>query len=142
MAKLAFEIEERIRDSFAQQTMMSSLGVEMAEVRHGGVTLVAPVGEAFRQQQGFAHGALIFALGDVAAGYAALSVMPMEVEVMTVEMKINLMAPGAHRLVAEGRVLKPGRRLVVVVADVWYENGKRGRKQIAALQGTMIPVEK
>src|SRR3546814_8366890 len=68
-------------------------------------TCALPIlGSAFLQQQGFAHGGLLFTLADTAAGYAALTMMPPEVEVMTLEMKINLMAPASGRLRAEGRV--------------------------------------
>ncbi|GHF53119.1 PaaI family thioesterase [Seohaeicola zhoushanensis] len=132
--------ESRIRDSFARQTMMTTAGAELVSVEEGRVTIAAPVSDGFRQQAGYSHAGLIFALGDTAAGYAALTVMPADVDVLTVEMKINLMSPGMGRLVAEGRVLKPGRRLVIVAADVWAEaEGKR--RHVAALQGTMIPVE-
>ncbi len=66
--------------------------------------------------------------------------MPEAAEVMTVEMKINLMSPATgDQLVAEGRVIRPGRRIMVVAADVWAETGKT-RKHVAMLQGTMIPV--
>lgn len=93
-----------------------------------------------RQQQGHGHAALTFALGDTAAGYAALSVMPEGAEVLTAEIKINLLAPAqGDRLVAEGRVIKPGRRLVVVQADVFAETAD-ARRQIALLTGTMVPV--
>ncbi|MCB1341760.1 MAG: PaaI family thioesterase [Pseudooceanicola sp.] len=119
--------------------MMTTLGAELVAVAEGRVAVAATVAEGLRQQAGYAHAALIFALGDTAAGYAALTVMPPDVDVLTVEMKINLLSPGAGRLVAEGRVLKPGRRLVVVAADVWSEvDGKR--TLAAVLQGTMIPV--
>lgn len=120
--------------------MLQSVGAELVSVEQGRVEIAAPVGAGFRQQQGFAHGGLIFTLGDVAAGYAALSVLPEDVEVMTAEMKINLLAPGADRLVAAGRVLKAGRRLIVVAADVWASDDAGERRHVAALQGTMIPV--
>jgi acyl-coenzyme A thioesterase PaaI-like protein len=66
--------------------------------------------------------------------------MPEGVEVMTVELKISLLAPATGRLIAEGRVVKPGRRLVVVAADVWAEEEAAARRQVAMLLGTMIPV--
>lgn len=135
------ETEARIRDSFARQSLMASIGAELASVALGCVTITAPVLPGFRQQQGFAHGALVFALGDSAAGYSALSVLPKDVEVMTVEMKINLLAPGSGRLMAEGRVVKSSRRLVVVASDVWSIGDGTARRHIAALQGTMIPVQ-
>ncbi len=133
-------VEAKVRASFARQSMMASIGARLIALAPGRATLAAPVGPGFRQQQGFAHGGLVFTLGDSAAGYAALTLLPPEAEVLTVELKINLLAPAAGRLTAEGRVLKPGRRLVVVAADVWAEDEDGGRRQVAALMGTIIPV--
>jgi uncharacterized protein (TIGR00369 family) len=135
------ETDARIRNSFGRHSMLASIGARLVSVGRGRVTVEAPVGEGYRQQQGFAHAGLVFTLGDTAAGYAALTVMPAGVEVMTVEMKINLLAPGTAHLVAEARVLRPGRRLVVVAADVWSVDEAGGRRHVAAMQGTMIPVE-
>lgn len=132
---------ERIRESFARQSLMTTISADIDTVESGRVVISAPVLEDFKQQQGHAHGALVFALGDTAAGYAALSIMPMDKEVMTAELKINFLSPGSGNLIAEGRVLKPGRRLIVVAADVWAQKPDGSRKQVAALQGTMIPVE-
>lgn len=130
----------RIRDSFARQTMMQTLGAELAEVAEGRVVIAAPILPTSLQQHGAGHAGLTFSIGDSAAGYAALTVMPEGAEVMTVEMKINLMSPAmGDRLVAEGRVIRPGRRIVVVAADVWAEVDG-ARKHVALLQGTMIPV--
>ncbi|MEX0969253.1 MAG: PaaI family thioesterase [Paracoccaceae bacterium] len=140
MSVLAPEIALKIRESFACQGLMASFGALLVRVESGHVDIMADVAPAFGQQQGFAHAGMVFALGDSAAGYAALSLLPAQAEVMTVEMKINLMAPATGRLLAQGRVLKAGRRLVVVAADVWAQDGQGARKQVAALQGTMIPV--
>ena len=144
MDRIDPEIEAKVRASFADQSMMNSIGANLDTVESGLVTISAPVLEGYRQQQDFAHGGLIFSVGDTAAGYAALSVMPLDVEVMTVELKINLMAPApaAQMLVAHGRVLKPGRRLVIVASYVWTQDEQGNRVQVAALQGTMIPVKK
>jgi uncharacterized protein (TIGR00369 family) len=132
--------ENRIRDSFARQTMMQTLGAQIDGIAPGKVAITAPILPGSRQQQGFAHAALTFALGDTAAGYAALSVMPEGVEVLTAEIKINLLAPGRGELLrATGRVLKPGRRLVVVTAEVHAIDGG-AETLIAVLQGTMVPV--
>lgn len=134
------DIDARIRDSFGKQTMMQTLGASIDSVAEGRVVITAPILPTSLQQQGAGHAGLAFSIGDSAAGYAALSVMPDEAEVMTVEMKINLMAPAmGDRLVAEGRVIRPGRRIVVVAADVWAEVDG-ARKHVALLQGTMIPV--
>ncbi len=132
--------EARIRASFARQSLMATLGATLTRLEPGRVDISAPLSEGTQQQQGFAHAGLTFAIGDSAAGYAALSLMPEGMEVMTVEMKINLLAPGTGLLIAEGRVLKPGRRLMVVAADV-YSEAEGPRRHVAALQGTMIPVE-
>ncbi len=106
-------IDTKIRKSFALQGMMTTLGAEILSVAVGKVILSAPITPAISQQQGFAHAAVAFALGDSAAGYSALTVMPMEVEVLTAEMKINLLAPAAgDRLEATGKVIRAGKRLI------------------------------
>jgi uncharacterized protein (TIGR00369 family) len=134
-------LEARIRTSFAAQTMMATLGAELVDITEGRVTIAAPILPGSRQQHGFAHAALTFALGDSAAGYSALSVMPEGQEVLTAEMKINLLAPAeGDRLVAEGRVEKAGRRLIVVSAEVFAETDG-SRRRVALLQGTMVPVD-
>lgn len=130
----------RISESFSRQSMMATLGATLEAVGPGTCRIAAPIVEGARQQQGFGHAALTFALGDSAAGYAALTMLDADVEVLTAEIKINLLAPAAgQRLVAEGRVIKPGRRLVVVQSDVFAETDG-ARRHIAALQGTMVPV--
>ena len=132
-------VEARIRASFARQTLMETFGAELLSVAEGECRIGAPILPGARQQHDFGHAGLTFALGDTAAGFAALSVMPEGAEVLTVEMKINLLAPArGERLIAIGRVLKPGRRLVVVGAEVLAEEAGR-RTPIALLQGTMIP---
>ncbi|MCV2447664.1 MULTISPECIES: PaaI family thioesterase [Paracoccus] len=131
---------DRIRDSFDRQTMMQTLGATLLSVEPGKVSIAAPILPTALQQHGAGHAGLAFSIGDSAAGYAALSLMPEGSEVMTVEMKINLMSPAlGDRLLAEGRVIRPGRRIMVVAADVWAETAG-GRKHVAMLQGTMIPV--
>lgn len=133
-------IETRIRDSFGRQTMMQTLGATLDSVAEGRVVIVAPILPTSLQQQGAGHAGLTFSIGDSAAGYAALTVLPEGAEVMTVEMKINLMSPAlGDRLVAIGRVIRGGRRIVVVAADVFAERDG-ARKHVAILQGTMIPV--
>jgi uncharacterized protein (TIGR00369 family) len=134
------ETTQKIRDSFARQTMMTTFGAGILSLRAGEVILSAPLLPGTRQQQGFGHAALTFGLGDSAAGYAALTLTAPEEEVLTTEMKINLIAPAAgDLLIATGRVIKAGRRLIVVTAEVEAEaDGKR--RLIAILQGSMMPV--
>ncbi|MDF1726615.1 MAG: PaaI family thioesterase [Sulfitobacter sp.] len=134
------EIEEKVRASFAAQAMMATLGAQMTEVALGEVTITAPILPGATQQQGFGHAGLTFSIGDSAAGYAALTMLPLESEVVTSEIKINLLAPAqGDLLVAKGRVIKPGRRLCVVTSEVYAERDGKSRL-IAILQGTMVPV--
>jgi uncharacterized protein (TIGR00369 family) len=130
----------RIKASFKAQTMMKTLGAKLAEVDDGHVVITAPILPGARQQQGFGHAGLTFSIGDSAAGYAALTMIPVDQEVVTAEIKINLMAPAqGEYLRATGRVIKPGRRLMVVCAEVHAVT--RGEDVlIAVLQGTMVPV--
>lgn len=131
-----------IRTSFARQGLMRTLGARIDRIEAGRVVLSMPITQAAGQQHGFAHAGATFALGDSASGYAALSLMAPGAEVLTVEMKINLIAPAAGlRLIAEGEVVKPGRRLFVVRATVRTETGDGAARDVAILQGTMIPVE-
>lgn len=134
------DIEQRIRESFAKQKMMATFGADVVSVAEGKVVLRAPILELATQQMGFAHAALSFALGDTAAGYAALTTLPEGQEVVTAEIKINLLSPATGEfLEARGRVVKPGRRLVVVSAVVEAVSGAT-RKEVALLQGSMMPI--
>lgn len=134
------DARDRIAESFAAQSMMATLGAELAEVEAGAVTITAPILPGARQQQGFGHAGLTFSIGDSAAGYAALSMLPLDQEVVTAEIKINLLAPAmGERLIAKGRVIKPGRRLSVVTSEV-FALAEGQETLIAILQGTMVPV--
>ena len=137
---LAPAVAQAITDSFARQGLMATLGARIDALGPGRVQLSLPIGPAITQQHGYAHAAASFALGDSAAGYAALSLMPPGAEVLTVEMKINLIAPATGlRLVALGEVVRHGRRLTVVRATVMAEDADGHRRDTALLQGTMIP---
>jgi len=134
------EIDAKVRTSFDRQTMMETLGATLTALRPGFTEIQAPILPGSRQQQGAAHAALTFAIGDSAAGYAALTLFDLEAEIVTAEMKINLLRPAVgDLLIAQGRVIKAGRRLSVVQAEVYAETDGI-RKQIALLQGTMVPV--
>ena len=131
---------DRITDSFAAQTMMETLGARLSDITPGLVRITCPILPETRQQQGYGHAGLTFSIGDTAAGYAALTLIPTDFEVVTAEIKINLLAPArGTRLIATGRVIKPGKRLSIVTAEVHAEeNGVQ--TLIAILQGTMVPV--
>lgn len=134
------DIKTRISNSFARQSMMQTFGAEIANISDGEVIITAPILASSRQQHGVAHAALTFAIGDTAAGYSALTKLPTDQEVMTAEIKINLLAPATgDYLRATGKVIKPGRRLIVVSAEVHaITDGQE--KLVAILQGTMVPV--
>ena len=129
----------RIEDSFARQGLMQTLGAALETIEPGRVVIAADVTDATAQQHGAAHAGLTFALADSAAGYAALSVMAEGREVVTSEFRISLLAPGTGRLTAVGRVIRPGRRLVAVAADVW--SGGEGGVHVATALGTMVSVD-
>lgn len=129
-----------IEANFARQGLMTTFGARIESIDTGRVVLSAPITAAVSQQQGFAHAALAFALGDSASGYAALSLMAEGADVLTVEMKINLIAPAKGRVLrAHGEVVKPGRRLIVTRARIEAEAEDGSLRDVALLQGTMIP---
>lgn len=133
-------ISAKVHASFATQGLMRTLDARIDAVDAGRCTISAPIGPATSQQTDLAHAGVAFTLGDSAAGYAALTLMAAEDEVVTVEMKIHLLAPAkGDRLVAEGRVVRAGRRVSVVAADVFAFDGKT-RSHIATLLGSMMPV--
>lgn len=135
------EARARVADSFANQSIMHTFGAQIVQIGPGAVTISAPIAPHLLQQQGFGHAALTFGLGDSAAGYAALSLTPLDREVVTTEMKVNLLAPArGARLIARGRVVKPGRRLMVVTAEVFAE-AEGVETQVALLTGSMMPVD-
>src|SRR5437016_5166781 len=101
---------ERIRQSFDRQGFMRTIGATLESVESGSVTLVCGFDERLTQQHGLFHGGLLASLVDVACGYAALSVMPADREVLTVEFKINFLKPAkTDRIVAVGHVVQSGR---------------------------------
>ncbi|MGH1368675.1 MAG: PaaI family thioesterase [Maritimibacter sp.] len=130
-----------VRASFEGQTMMDTLGARLLDVAPGTVTITSSIPPTTLQQQGIAHAGLAFSIGDNAAGYASLSLLPAGFEVVTSEMKIHLLAPGVgDQFVAIGRVLKPGRKLMIAESEVWAETGA-DRRLIAKLIGTLIPIQ-
>ena len=134
------KISERVTRSFESQSMMKTLGARIHKIEKGKVVIEAPLLPSTLQQQGYVHAGLTFSIGDSAAGYSALKMLPENQEFMTAEIKINLLAPADGDLMrAEGRVVKHGKKLVVVTSEIHaLKDGKK--KLIAIMQGTMIPV--
>ncbi|MCO6445846.1 MAG: PaaI family thioesterase [Anaerolineae bacterium] len=118
--------------------MMRTLGAYLTAVRPGEVEIALPFRDDLTQQHGYLHAAAVTAIADSACGYAALTLMEPGREVLSVEFKVNLLAPAAgEKFVAVGRVLRPGRTLTVCAAEVHVELPGQ-RKLIAAMQATMI----
>ena len=132
--------EERVRDSFGKQRFMTTLGAVLRSVRPGSVEIALPFNDALTQQHGFMHAGAVTAVADSACGYAALSLMPPDAAVLTVEFKTNLLSPATGpELIATGSVTKPGRTLTVCQAEVTVET-ENGRKSVATMLSTMMAV--
>ncbi len=130
---------ERVRASFAKQTFMATLGARLERVEPGAVDIALEHRDDLVQQHGFLHAGVLATIADSACGYAALSLMAPGFAVLSVEFKINLLAPAAgRRFVAAGRVIRAGRTLTVCSGEVRADGAA---KPIAAMQATMIAVE-
>lgn len=135
------DYDRRLRESFARQGFMETLGVEIARIAPGAVDLVLPYKPGLTQQHGYFHAGTTTTIADTAAGYAALSLFPAGTGVLTSEFKVNLLNPAeGERVVAEGRVVKPGRRLTICKADVY---GEKAGRPVHILTGlfTMVCLE-
>ena len=117
---------------------MALIGARMLAVAPGRVEIELPFRDDLTQQHGYLHAAAITAIADSACGYAALTMMAPEVDVLSVEFKVNLLAPAAgERFVAVGRVIRSGRTLTVCSGEVHATQGT-SRKHICLIQATMI----
>ena len=131
---------DRVRGSFDRQLVMRTIGATIEHVAEGEVHIALPVRVDLTQQHGYVHAGIIATIGDSACGYAALTVMPEDAAVLSIEFKINMLAPAeGTRLIARGRVIRPGRTIVVCRADVHAE-GAEGEKLVATMTGTMMVV--
>jgi uncharacterized protein (TIGR00369 family) len=129
---------EVVAANFARQPAMELIGAQLTVLEPGRVEVSFPFKAELTQQDGFIHAGIIATAADSACGYAALSSMPAGSEVLSVEFKLNLLRPAAgERFVARAQVLKPGKTLTAVRADVFAVMGVQERL-IAAMQATMI----
>ena len=132
---------ERVARSLARQGMMQHLGVRLLSVSEGRVQVAMSYSDKTTQQQGGFHGGAIGALADIAGGYAALTVVPEGMEVVTVEYKINFLS--SHQggeIRATGKVIKAGRRVVVTTAEVVHIDADGKSSPCAVMQQTLAPV--
>ena len=135
------DFQARVQGSFDRQGLMSTLGASILHLAPGAVDIALLPGPSVSQQHGFVHAGAVAAIADSAAGYAALSLMPPGAGVLTVEFKINLLAPAmGERIVARGRVVKAGRTLTLAQTDVFSETGGE-EKLVARLTATLMTME-
>jgi uncharacterized protein (TIGR00369 family) len=107
--------EQRVRDSFARQRVMATLGARLLRIDPGEVEIELPYREELSQQHGFLHAGIVTTVLDSAAGYAAFTLMPADAGVLSVEFKTHLLAPAVgERLIGRARVVRAGRSLTVV----------------------------
>jgi len=133
--------EERVRGSFERQNAMTTIGARLALVTPGIVEIEMPFSEALTQQHGFLHAGVISAALDSACGYAALSIMPENAAVLTIEFKVNVLAPGRGvRFLFRGSVTKPGRTIVVADGQAYAIGADEEAKLIATMTGTMMTI--
>jgi len=133
--------EKRVRESFARQRALATLGATLARVVPGEVEIHLPFRPELTQQHGFLHAGVSTAVVDTACGYAALTLMAAGSAVLTIEFKVNLLALGKGELfVATGRVVKPGRTVTVCSGEVVAVDGGE-RRTVALMQATMMSVQ-
>src|SRR5687768_12207469 len=129
---------EEVKKSFAAQSIMQLIGAELTLVEPGVVEISLPYRKDLTQQDGYLHAGIITTIADSAAGYAAFSIMPAGSGVLSVEFKVNLLRPAqVERFLARAEVLKPGKTLTVVRADV-FGIQEAERTLIATMLGTMF----
>jgi uncharacterized protein (TIGR00369 family) len=122
MAEIDAEYLQKVRESFARQGLMVHLGARITELREGYVEIRASHRPELTQQHNYFHAGVSGAIADSACGYAAYSLMPVDSSVLTVEYKINLLAPAAgEELIARARVIRSGKTLKVCSAEVYAQ---------------------
>ncbi len=131
--------EQDVRQSFARQGFMAYLGARLTAVSPGEITIELPCSPNLSQQHGFVHAGATTAVVDSACGYAALTLMPPQSEVLTIEFKANFLAPAQGvKLIAIGRVLKPGRTVNVCQGEVFNISETGERKRCAIMTATIL----
>jgi uncharacterized protein (TIGR00369 family) len=134
------DFEHRIRESFEQQAVMRTMGAALVRVAPGEVDIELPFREDFTQQHGFLHAGVIATILDSACGYAAFTLMPANSAVLSIEYKVNMLAPTkGDRVIARARVVRAGRTVTVCSADA-FDVTTDGERHTATMQATMMTV--
>ena len=132
------EFAADVRKSFAAQSIMQTIGAQLSRVEPGIIEISLPYRKDLTQQNGYLHAGIITTIADSAAGYAAYSLMPAGAGVLSVEFKVNLLRPASGEIfLARAEVIKPGKTLTVVRADVFGISGN-DQTLVATMQGTMF----
>ena len=145
MATDAFEprdpdFAERVRASFARQGAMATIGAVLAGLAPGRAVIELPWQQGLTQQHGFLHAGMVATALDSACGYAAATLMPADAGVLTIEYKINLLAPAqGQRFRMEGLVLKPGRTITVAEGRAYAQDEGR-EKLVATMTATLMTI--
>ena len=136
------DYERRTRASFARQPAMATIGIAIEEVAPGQVVLSMPYRADLTQQHGFQHAGIVATGLDTACGYAAFTLMPADAGVLTIEFKVNLLAPARGPLLTfEGTVTKPGRTISVVDGRAWESPAEGAeRKLVATMTATLMTI--
>ncbi|WP_153132266.1 PaaI family thioesterase [Dechloromonas hortensis] len=130
---------ERVRASFERQNAMSLIRASLPVIEHGRTEIHLPHWQGVEQQHGFVHGGVVGMIADSAAGYAAMTMVSPTASVLTVEYKMNLVAPAdGEQLIARGKVVRPGRTLIITQAEVFAL--KDGQETLCALMQQTIMV--
>jgi uncharacterized protein (TIGR00369 family) len=141
----AFEAEagfaQRVRDSFARQAVMATLGARLDTVAPGRVVITMRHRPELTQQHGFLHAGIVSTALDSACGYAAFSLMPADAAVLTIEFKVNLLAPArGPDFRFEAEVTKAGRTISVVDASAWQTDADGQPQRVATMTATVMTV--
>lgn len=133
---------ERISESFRRQRLLETIGAQLIHVAKGEVDIELPFSNSIEQQHGFAHAGAMATIADSACGYACLTEIPGDSAVLSVEFKVNLLAPAiGERFVAKARTVRVGRTIAVATASVIAVDSTKADVQIAQMQATMMRVE-
>ena len=134
------QFADRVTRSFNEQAVMQTLNATLSRVEPGEVQIEIPYQQALTQQDGFLHAGISSTIMDSACGYAAFTLMPVEARVLTIEFKINLLAPASGETFrAVGRVRKPGRSVFVAEGELVASRGGED-KLVATMAGTLMAV--
>ena len=138
------QVRQKVTESFLKQTIMSTIGATIESIEPGEVAIKLPFDEGLSQQDGFIHAGIITTIVDSACGYAAMTLMPDDARVLTIEFKSNFASPAnGDVFIAKGKVVKPGRNIMITSGDVHAykdddDDDDKEAKLVSLMQATMM----